>query len=974
MKKFKLILYWLPAMILLLSGCSTEELVDTDTIREGEKAIIHLSVKAPDMKVYSRASLSDEDEKNISSLCVFIFDSNTGKLLGNTIHENAGVHASDGSNVINPDGSNYIAIETLTGNNRDIYVIANYHSCTIENLKGVSTVDDVKQLVARTFGNPLSRDYGMVMIGTLLKQKVRANENILVPLQQMSAKITIKVINQCANLDITGWTVDGIPLKSYIFERQVGTDPNYHDASNIIDTHDYYYDFSDQSFPFEQTTESATPTDGTAYESTFYMLENRRGGRVEDRQDPPATAEKREDYQLKAWYAPDNSSRIRILGKLGGAQTSSICINHYLGANNTDDYNIYRSTHYTYTITIHSMNSIDIDTNIEAKELSLDITPAADLMNMDAHYDCRSFLLKTNDITDPTVKVSAEILESINSSTHAAWLNLAVFPSSFHHVRKNSDAVISLWQQEGEDNTYVRPKFIPDMLTRSELDGKLKAYMGSGLLENSSEANYPSNDESLPYSKATHRMCKKITDIPTGSGGLTSPVSLYIYAKEYDFEASATAPSYREAVVRFTIQKGSEAPQYTHFTVRQYPPYRFAEISVNGTKYMLVTERMEEYEHFSQAQLPMSQQMSTGMQWGPYDLSGTTMGDGYSNTLKGVYTSDTGSEYFKTYLPKYGSNTSGWSITDNGKIAEGSGVTITTTGGPDFNLPDYQNSKGAYNAIYNSTAARYCHEKNRDMNGDGQIDNDETFWYLPSEQEMQLFWTYHEALNLYTDYYWSSTEADTNNAYAFSMQNSPASPHLTYNGVPQPTSKTTASGQKFPRVRCVRRVSVPTGANNVSAIRPIVSHRLDGTTVIDCSNLPNNMYTADTKMNINSTDMGNIQYANRQVYKRFEIQRKENAVADFNSLRQGNGKCDSSKGWRLPTQREMLMVYSVKSLLESNSGFEAFKSTGGNANYWTMTCDMSAQYIIDFSTGLCQYGNYFDAANKFYYRCVREVK
>lgn len=362
------------------------------------------------------------------------------------------------------------------------------------------------------------------------------------------------------------------------------------------------------------------------------------------------------------------------------------------------------------------------------------------------------------------------------------------------------------------------------------------------------------------------------------------------------------------------------------------------------------------------------------MQWGPYDLSGTTMGDGYSNTLKGVYTSDTGSEYFKTYLPKYGSNTSGWSITNNGKIAEGSGVTITTTGGPDFNLPDYQNSKGAYNAIYNSTAARYCHEKNRDMNGDGQIDNDETFWYLPSEQEMQLFWTYHEALNLYTDYYWSSTEADTNNAYAFSMQNSPASPHLTYNGVPQPTSKTTASGQKFPRVRCVRRVSVPTGANDVSTIRPIVSHRLDGTTVIDCSNLPNNMYTADTKMNINSADVGSIQYANRQVYKRFEIQRKENAVTDFNSLRQGNGKCDSSKGWRLPTQREMLMVYSVKSLLESNSGFEAFKSTGGSANYWTMTCDMSAQYIIDFSTGLCQYDNYFDAANKFYYRCVREIK
>lgn len=961
MKKFKRTLYWLPAMILCLSGCNTEELVDTNAAHEGEKTVIHLSLKSPDMKVYSRASLSDTDEKKITSLCVYIFDSNTGALLGNTIHENAGAHASDKDpdkdGVISPDGSNYIAIETLTGNNRDIYVIANYHSCTIENLKGVSTIDDVKQLIARTFGNPLSRDYGMVMVGTLYKQPVRANENITVELEQMSAKITVKVINKCADLDITGWTVDGIPLKSYVFERSVGEDPNYHDASNIIDAHDYYYDFSDQCFPFEQ--DPASSADGS-YNSTFYMLENRRGGRVEDRQEPPPTEDTREPYQLKAWYAPDNASRIRILGKLKGSQTSSICINHYLGANNTDDYNINRSTHYTYTITINSMNSIKIDTNIESKEVSLDITPAADLMNMDAHYDCRSFSLNTSLITEENVKVSAEVLQSINSDINPAWLNLAVFSSSAQSV-KSAESDISQWQQDGTNNTYVRPKFIPNKAVRDLLTGAGTDFTGSGLVKDDAVDNYPTDDTSLPYSKAAHRMCKKITDIPTGSNGQSVPVNLYIYAHEYDFDAAATAPSYREAVVRFTVQKGSEAPQYTHFTVRQYPPYRFAEISVGGSNYMLVTERMEEYEHFSQAQLPMSLQMLTGMQWGPYQSIGTTMGDGYTNTLQGVYTGTSSADYYKTYLDKYGSKASGWSTANDGKIIEGPGATPTST--------------SAYNTIYNSTAARYCHEKNRDINGDGQIDGSETSWYLPSEQEMQLLWTYHEAINLYPDYYWSSTTADSDYAYAFSMQNSPASPHQTYNGVPQPISKTTALlGPKFPRVRCVRRVAVPAGTNNVSAIRPIVSHRVDGTTVIDCSNLPNNMYTADTKMNINSADVGSIQYANRQVYKRFEIQRKENAVTDFNSLRQGNGKCDSSKGWRLPTQREMLMVYSVKSLLESNSGFEAFKSTGGSANYWTMTCDMSAQYIIDFSTGLCQYGNYFDATNKFYYRCVREIK
>lgn len=972
MTRIRQIVYWLPVLVLALSACTREALVENTSIIEGEKAILYLRVNTPEMKIQSRSALPDEDEKKIISLCIFIFDHSTGALISNTIHENAGAHASDkpenADGIINPNSKNYIAIETLTGNSRDIYVIANYHSSIIEDLKGVSTIDEVKQLVAQTYGNPITRNYGMVMTGILTNQPVRKTTDITVPLQYISAKITVKVINKCDNLDINGWTADGLPIKSYVFERAITSDPNYHDATNIIDKHDYYYDFSDQCFDFETTTQPTSPTDGTTYESTFYMLENRRGGRVEDRQDPPATAEPRQPYQLKAWYAPDNATRVRILGKLNNAQPISICINHYLGANNTDDYNIYRSTHYTYTITIHSLTSIDIDTNIEQEDISLSITPPADLENMDAHFDFRPFLLKTNELTDPNVKVSAEVLQAVNSDLHAEWLNLSIFPVMMHHVRKNMDAAgedIARWQQEGDDNTYVRPKYIPNSATRTYLIKQGKDYMGSAIISDTN-SDYPESDESLPYTKATHRMCKKITDIPTGS----IPISIYLYADEYEYNPSATAPSYREAVIRFTVQKGNESPKYTHFTVRQYPPYRFARFTVNNVEYMLVTERMEEYEHCLQSQLSMNLQMSTGMQWGPYDLTGavTSDRDGFVNTLQGVYTATTGDNYYKTYLsPKYGSATSGWDKSNNGEIYEGAGT--STQGTPYFNLP-LVNNTSAYHAIYNSTAARYCHEKNHDLNGDGQIDASETFWYLPSKQEMQLFWTFHEAINLHADYYWSSTESDTEKAYAVSMQNSPAAPHQTYNGVPQALSKTTALSANFPRVRCVRRVNVPKGTNMVSPLQPIVSHRTDGTTVVDCSNLPNNMYTSDTKTNIIWGDVAGIQHANQKVFKKFEIERKDNEATDYNTLHKENGKCDTSKGWRLPTQREMLMVYTVKDLLEANSNFSAFQK----GIYWTMTCDLSAQYVIDFNTGLCQYDNYFDSGNKFYYRCVREIQ
>ncbi len=60
----------------------------------------------------------------------------------------------------------------------------------------------------------------------------------------------------------------------------------------------------------------------------------------------------------------------------------------------------------------------------------------------------------------------------------------------------------------------------------------------------------------------------------------------------------------------------------------------------------------------------------------------------------------------------------------------------TNTGAP-YYYPDPLGN--IYHPIYKSSAARYCHEKNRDLNGDGIIDESETHWYLPSLYEFFLF-------------------------------------------------------------------------------------------------------------------------------------------------------------------------------------------------------------------------------------------
>lgn len=88
--------------------------------------------------------------------------------------------------------------------------------------------------------------------------------------------------------------------------------------------------------------------------------------------------------------------------------------------------------------------------------------------------------------------------------------------------------------------------------------------------------------------------------------------------------------------------------------------------------------------------------------------------NGLANTLIAVYGNTTGA-LSSTLLPSYGrSNTA--SVTAN---------SVTTT-------------EQLHNPIFNSYPARYCFEKNRDLDGDGKITGSEINWYLPSTDEMVL--------------------------------------------------------------------------------------------------------------------------------------------------------------------------------------------------------------------------------------------
>lgn len=105
-----------------------------------------------------------------------------------------------------------------------------------------------------------------------------------------------------------------------------------------------------------------------------------------------------------------------------------------------------------------------------------------------------------------------------------------------------------------------------------------------------------------------------------------------------------------------------------------------------------------------------------------------------------------------------------------------------------------------YDAIYNTHAARYCFEKNRDINGDGVIKGAEIKWYLPSTEEQLLIYAGGDSWSPVVADRWTGSNIYTASSQISSAQNMAA---IFSSGM---TGLNTTTAPAY--VRCVRRVSV----------------------------------------------------------------------------------------------------------------------------------------------------------------------
>lgn len=744
MKKI-IILYFLGA--LLLSGCMRDEF-DTTRVEEGIAARVSLRVLLPDMdgavsagNTRTSANTRAVDaavENRLDSLRVLVFNS-SGQIVTNRKY----TAQSDGA-------LSALQIDTWSGNNLTFCFVANSRDDLDNRLAVVTSYNDLREFMvtASSLNFGLSDTEALIMTAIVENVNVQPGTDTIsdpIQLQFLAAKLTLTVTDATPDghtVTILGWDVQDVPARSYLFPDSKDANPA---PEGGADKEEYWLTTA-SDYPFEVNQNKSAS-------QTLYLFENRRGGRVA--RSLPGTDERYPDMALddtdhrgKAWFKPRRATAVVINAiHRAGTQSELIKAYIYLGNDNHSDYNILRGNHYTFNITVYGINDIKIDTNVDSKAGDF-FVDYSDNLRMDAHPDFRVLRMHAAGGTG-----TMEILDSQgrtygDPSFDATWLKISPLNLMYHQVKQSSSPANDWQQASNPESKLVRPKYIPHKSVREKLE---QAGIGGW---NTVPAG-KEDDNEMSFADATYRMCYKITNLPFGNTSTVTNQTLYVYADEF-----VERDGFRSATVRFSFYKDGgdpNQPEVRSFTISQDGYLSFYTddnnqyaglyiLNQDGTpsdvKQRMVLERYPEYRMTMNPGIDPSVQNINSMQWGfPYYK--VYISNNYDKFRNGRYVT---TESVYQDLTRVDNEPSDFGVRPDsyrrmfgngldGNLAAIPAYTGRTTGAPYYHPEPTAN---IYHPIYKTSAARYCHEKNRDLNGNGILEPSEIHWYMPSQKELLL--------------------------------------------------------------------------------------------------------------------------------------------------------------------------------------------------------------------------------------------
>lgn len=430
MNKLVLIILLIP---LLLTACVREFWLDRNTGSEGI-VIFFGATPSPDVVVSTKGTLSVKQESLVKNLFIFIFDASGNKIYAQFFDEtNKGEDKSYLPNYwysTTTDAgatTGKIVIKTQKKNGCKIVAICNINSEMInispQYLSSLTQYSEVKALDLKLNQPVYSRNGYFPMSGEILDVNFDSNEVVSVPklvLTRLDAKInfTVQASTTKTPLDEDGnitsntpvasgiynftpmsWQVINLPVGSYVFDQGNDVSGEY---------------FNGPATPFE----TEILTDDTYCENTkrickhgfsFYLMENRP--------DPSSSQPSSWNYAHREerngdgsfMYAPETAAYVILKGRLevkegGKSKVADVTYTIHLGDFTADfsDFSVSRNNAYTYKIFIEGVDqirvSVEKESIIDPGAMGDILISEGEVITCDSHYSTHALVFSKNGI------------------------------------------------------------------------------------------------------------------------------------------------------------------------------------------------------------------------------------------------------------------------------------------------------------------------------------------------------------------------------------------------------------------------------------------------------------------------------------------------------------------------------------------------------------------------------------------------
>ena len=448
------------ACLWLAAGCSDVLDAPGGNVPEGLPAVISLNFDLGEMTPISRADLHPDQDKKVTSLWVAVYNVKTGA--------RTGLYTSDEDNSFSKfHDYKKITISALSGESY-VVAVANYKMRYATFAVGETPVKMTtaleqadtweKYCKLAVFFDKEGKSYfeapaeALVMSGyytvnnghgsttkpemaTLTVTEGMSNPKGTIHLRRMISQVKFKINYNSKNIksfEVTQWSVENLPTNSWLHERPADymDNPTFGEALNSFDTRKVKDGLNNSD---KQIVEGTSQVDGqTVYSFDFYQLENRRAGinRATDSYASREMEHKNTDGTNSGKYValvnsrdsddPNNNAtyvKFHVVMEMNvdenGNSLSGAGIKHrvvetdyvvHLGYINKDatDFNCYRNAKYTYNVTINNVSDVLVEAKKEGEKnpavegFVSDISQS--FIELDAHYGVFNIQLTEDDI------------------------------------------------------------------------------------------------------------------------------------------------------------------------------------------------------------------------------------------------------------------------------------------------------------------------------------------------------------------------------------------------------------------------------------------------------------------------------------------------------------------------------------------------------------------------------------------------